>query len=155
MTIVRATTLVRATPAAVWEVLVDWPGQSRWIPLTTVDVLGDRDRGVGVRAVALSGRRLGRIPVGLLDRFVVTGWTAPTARGSAELEVLHLGPCFTGIGVFRLEPADGGTTVGCTEVFEVPGGGVAELAVRAVLPLMRKGLERSLRGLATLVEAGR
>ena len=154
MTAVQASVLVRAAPAAVWDVLVDWPGQSRWIPFTTVDVVGDRDRGIGVRAVALSGRRLGRIPVGLLDRFVVTGWTAPTGRGAAELEVLHLGPYFTGVGVFRLEPASGGTAVRCTEVFEVPGGRLVEVPVRAVLRVLERGLQRSLRSLAAIVEAG-
>ena len=41
------------------------------------------------------------LPVGLLDRFVVTGWSPP-AGGEAELEVLHLGPYFTGEGVFHL-----------------------------------------------------
>ena len=38
---------------------------------------------------------------GLLDRFIVTGWSPP-ADDTAELEILHLGPYFTGEGVFRL-----------------------------------------------------
>ncbi len=64
-------------------------------------VVTDHDEGLGVRAEALSGFWLGGLPVGLLDRFVVTGWTPPD-DGSAELEVLHLGPYFTGEGVFAL-----------------------------------------------------
>ncbi len=97
----------------VWDELVDWPGQSRWIPFTTVRITTPHEAGLGVRASALSGFWLGRLPVGLLDRFVVTGWTPPRARtaAAAELEVLHLGPYFTGVGVFRLRATRTGTTV--------------------------------------------
>lgn len=138
---------VSAEPARVWQVLVDWAGQSRWIPFTTVEVVSDHDQGLGVRAVALSGFRLGRIPVGLLDNFVVTGW-----RPAKELEVLHLGPYFTGEGAFRLEPHHGGTRVTATEVFSLPGGKPIEAIVRLGLPLMRAAFRRSLRGLATIAE---
>jgi hypothetical protein len=150
----QAATQVAAKPRIVWDVLVDWPSQSRWIPLTTVEVVSDHDQGLGVRAVALSGRRLGRIPVGLLDNFVVTGWTPPSDGATAELEVLHLGPYFTGEGVFQLKPADGGTAVRCIEGFRVPGGKPGEVLIRAALPLMRRALEHSLRRLAAIV-AGR
>ena len=136
-----------AEPARVWQVLIDWAGQSRWIPFTTVDVVSDHDQGLGVRAVALSGFRLGRIPVGLPDNFVVTGW-----RPAKELEVLHLGPYFTGEGAFRLEPHHGGTRVTATEVFSLPGGKPIEAIVRLGLPLMRAAFRRSLRGLATIAE---
>lgn len=136
-----------AEPARVWQVLINWAGQSRWIPFTTVEVVSDHDQGLGVRAVVLSGFRLGRIPVGLLDNFVVTGW-----RPAKELEVLHLGPYFTGEGAFRLEPHHGGTRVTATEVFSLPGGKPIEAIVRLGLPLMRAAFRRSLRGLATIAE---
>lgn len=138
---------VAAEPVRVWRVLIDWAGQSRWIPLTTVDIVSDHDQGLGVRAVVLSGFRLGGIPVGLLDNFVVTGWTP-----AKELEVLHLGPYFTGEGIFRLEPHGGGTRVTATEVFSVRGGKPIEAIVRLGLPLMRAGFRRSLRGLAAIAE---
>ena len=138
---------VSAEPARVWQVLVNWAGQSRWIPFTTVEVVSDHDQGLGVRAVVLSGFRLGRIPVGLLDNFVVTGW-----RPAKELEVLHLGPYFTGEGAFRLEPHHGGTRVTATEVFSLPGGKPIEAIVRLGLPLMRAAFRRSLRGLAAIAE---
>jgi hypothetical protein len=151
----QAATQVAAEPKVVWDVLVDWPGQSRWIPLTDVNVVSAHDQGLGVRAVALSGRRLGRIPIGLLDNFVVTGWTAPGTGATAELEVLHLGPCFTGEGVFQLKAAGGGTAVRCTEVFRVPGGKPVEVMIRAALPLMRRALEHSLQGLAAIADGRR
>lgn len=152
-----------ASVATVWEVLIDWTGQSRWIPFTTVRVITDRKVGVGVRAEALSGIWLGHIPLGLLDRFIVTGWsppttdtatadTAPTAD-TAELEILHLGPYFTGEGVFRLRGHHGKTTVSCTEVFSIPGGRLVEWPARLALPALRAGLARSLRALSALAEA--
>ena len=104
-----------------WQVLTDWEGQARWIPFTQVRVLTPHREGNGVRVAALSGFWLGSIPMGLLDRFIVTGWSPPSGA-QAELEILHLGPYFTGEGVFKLSGHAGGTTVECTEVFTVPGG---------------------------------
>lgn len=139
---------VAAPPPAVWAVLVDWSGQDRWIPFTTVTTTTDHDEGLGVRAEALSGFWLGPLPVGLLDRFVVTGWTPP-GRGRAELEVLHLGPYFTGEGVFALDPTPGGTTVTATEMINVAGG-VLDPVIRLALPVMRAGFAHSLRSLGAL-----
>ena len=143
---------VGAPVTAVWDVLVDWAGQSRWVPLTTVRVTTDRQAGLGVRAEALSGRWLGRIPLGLLDRFIVTGWS-PAVSDTAELEILHLGPYFTGEGVFRLTGYDGKTTVACTEVFSVPGGPLVEWLARLALPALHAGFARSLRALAAIAAA--
>jgi hypothetical protein len=143
---------INAPLAAVWDVLIDWTGQSRWIPLTTVRVITDRQVGLGVRAEVLSGVWLGRIPLGLLDRFIVTGWSPPVAD-AAVLEVLHLGPYFTGEGAFRLLAREGKTIVSCTEVFSVPGGRPVEWLARLAVPALRVGLARSLRALRAVVES--
>jgi hypothetical protein len=143
---------IDAPPSAVWDVLIDWTGQSRWIPLTTVRVITDRQVGLGVRAEVLSGVWLGRIPLGLLDRFIVTGWSPPVAD-TAVLEILHLGPYFTGEGAFRLLGHNGMTTVCCIEVFSIPGGRRVEWLVRLAVPALRVGLARSLRALSAVVEA--
>jgi hypothetical protein len=149
------TTAEVAAPAdRVWNVLVDWPGQGRWIPFTTVRTTSAHDAGLGVRVVALSGFRLGLIPVGLLDNFVVTGWTPPNGRKCrAELEVLHLGPYFSGEGVFRLDGHDRETTVCCIEVFRLPLAPLTEPVGRLLQPLLSGGLDLSLRRLAALCEA--
>lgn len=144
-----------APVAAVWDELVDWEGQGRWIPFTSVRPDGTRREGVGVHVSALSGVWLGRLPLGLLDRFVVTGWTPPTPDGWAELEVLHLGPYFTGPGVFRLEPETGGTAIRCVELFDLPGAAVTEPLARLALPLMRAGFRQSLNQLAAVAEQPR
>jgi len=137
-----------------WEVLVDWAGQARWIPLTTLEVLSPHDAGLGVRIAALSGFRLGGVPVGLLDNFVVTGWSPP-AGGHAELEVLHLGPWFTGEGVFHLSAEGSGTRVDCVELVTVPGGPPANAVVRRALPAMKAGFDVSLARFAAVAEGRR
>ena len=121
----EVSTEIAAPVDLVWNVLADWEGQSRWIPLTTVRVLTAHREGLGVRAAALSGFWLGPLPIGLLDRFIVTGWSPPNGH-HAELEILHLGPYFTGEGVFTLRGHAGGTTVECTELFTVPGWRLGE-----------------------------
>lgn len=149
-----AGTDIDADLGRVWEVLVDWEGQERWIPLTTLRVLSGHEEGLGVRVAALSGFWLGRLPVGLLDNFVVTGWSPPRA-GEAELEILHLGPYFTGEGVFHLSDRGGRTRVSCTELITVPGGRLTNALVGLTLPLMRLGFGQSLRQLAAVTEGER
>jgi hypothetical protein len=150
----EAGTEIGAGVDRVWEVLVDWAGQGRWIPLTTLRVVSAHDEGLGVRIAALSGFWLGRLPVGLLDNFVVTGWSPPHG-GEAELEILHLGPYFTGEGVFHLSERVGRTQVRCTELVTVPGGPLANALVGLSLPLMRFGFGQSLRQLAAVTEGRR
>ena len=149
-------TLIEAPVTRVWDELVDWTGQSRWIPFTTVRVMTAHDIGLGVRASALSGFWLGRLPVGLLDRFVVTGWTPPGGDDGivrAELEVLHLGPYFTGVGVFALQETGTGTKVSCVELFELPGGRLLDYPGRLLLPVLRSGFRLSLRRFAAVCES--
>ena len=152
----EAATEVAAPVTRVWKELIDWSGQSRWIPLTTVRIASDHDAGMGVRAAALSGFWLGRFPLGLLDRFVVTGWTPPTAGSDgqplAELEVRHLGPYFTGVGVFKLRGHEIGTTVTCAEDFDLPAARLLNPAGRLLLPVLRRGFGVSLRRFATVCE---
>lgn len=147
---------VQAPAEVVWSRLIDWGGQSDWIPLTTVTVLTDQTTGLGVRASALSGVQLGRVPLGLLDRFIVTGWMPPGDSRAGELEVLHLGPYFTGPGVFRVESTGPDQSrVSCTEVFDLPGGRPVESLAALLLPLMRLGLRSSLRTLDRIIRAER
>src|SRR5919107_1161216 len=97
-----------------------------------------------------------RVWQGLLDRFVVTGWTLPTAddgRTRAELEVLHLGPYFTGVGVFALDGTDASTRVSCVELFDLPGGALLDRPGRLLLPVLRTGFRLSLRRFAAVCES--
>ncbi|WP_152360372.1 SRPBCC family protein [Microlunatus speluncae] len=162
--LLTASVTVKVPVATAWRAVIDWPGQSRWIPFTTVTAVPsperpDTDEGIGVRVEALSGIRLGPLRIGLLDRFVVTGWTAPSEHGPDgtgphEVEVLHLGPGFTGVGTIRVLSAAGGSIIAVTESFLPPGGAPAAIIVRPLLPVLRAGLTFSLRRLAALLERG-
>ena len=59
----EVSTVVEASVDAAWEVLIDWAGQSRWIPFTTVNVTNDRSVGLGAQVEALSGVWVG-LPFG-------------------------------------------------------------------------------------------
>jgi hypothetical protein len=146
-----ASAIVGAAPARVWSELTDWAGQRRWIPFTNVRVIGPTS-GIGVRADALSGFWAGRVPIGLLDRFVVTDWNPP-GDDPGQLEVLHLGPYFTGPGAFSVTAAPGGARVDCVELFDLPGGTLTEPPARLLLPLMSRGFTYSLRRLASICES--
>jgi hypothetical protein len=135
----------------VWSQLTDWAGQERWIPFTTVRVTRGPAQGIGGRVEALSGFWLGPVAVGLLDRFVVTGWTPPGV-GPGELEVLHLGPYFTGEGVFRVQAVGSGSRITATELFNLPGGRPVEAVARLALPGMRRSFAASLAKLGAVSE---
>ena len=92
------------------------------------------------------------MPLGLLDRFVVTDWSPPGTE-PGRLEVLHLGPYFTGPGAFTVVPVGDGSRVDCVEVFDLPGGRLTETPARLLLPLMTRGFAVSLGRLARICEA--
>ena len=98
-------TEVRAPVTRVWDELVDWAGQSRWIPFTTVRITtahDDRRWAYGPRPCPASGS------AGCRSDCSTGSWSPagrrrrPDGPDGAELEVLHLGPYFTGVGVFAL-----------------------------------------------------
>jgi hypothetical protein len=152
----QVATEVAAPVTRVWTELIDWRGQSRWIPLTTVRIVSDRDEGLGVRAAALSGFWLGPLPLGLLDRFLVTEWTPPMPGADghlvAELGVRHLGPYFTGVGTFTLRGNEAGTTVTCVEEFDLPAAWMLNPLARLLLPVLRRGFGFSLKRFAAVCE---
>lgn len=151
----RVAHTIAAPSAVVWDVLVDWAGQRRWIPLTTVRVLSDHDTGLGVHCEALSGWWLGSVPLGLLDRFTVTAWQPPSPTADGLLEVLHTGPWFRGPGTFQLRAVGTGTEVHCSEIVDVVGGSLPTRVVGLLLPVMRLGFALSLRALGRVSSAGR
>lgn len=88
---------VAAPAQAVWDAVVDWERQGRWLPLTRVEVEeAGPGRGLGTRIVAWTG--LG--PLVVADRMTVTQWDPPrratvtktgrVLRGSAWFEVRPL-----------------------------------------------------------------
>ena len=125
-------------------------GQARWIPFTRRADHRRRRSGLGVRVAALSGFWLGPAagrPARPLRRHRLDA--APDG-GRAELEVLHLGPYFTGRGCFPARPAAGGTTIRRRAV-HLPRGRLVDPLAPLALPVMRVGV----RGRAWPARAGR
>ncbi len=146
----RGSVMVPASIEDTWAAMIDWVGQERWIPMTTMTVLGDQDQGIGTRIHAFHGLRLGPLPLGLIDNFVVTGWSAPHS-----IEVTHLGPYFTGVGLFDLAYRGVEKTwFNVVEVFDLPVAAVLETGARLLSPVLKAGLQHSLESFADLFTDG-
>ena len=109
-----------ASPAEVWDVLTDFAGHERFIPMTTMRVdPGDPRVGWGWAGVSGIG------PLGFADAMVLTRWEPPTADGHAaagegtaagRFAMLKVGRVLDGWADVRVEPAPaGGAAVTWTE----------------------------------------
>jgi Polyketide cyclase / dehydrase and lipid transport len=142
--VLRADTSVAISVERLWDLLVDWPRQREWIPLTRVRTTAGDGRGVGGRIEAWTG--VGR--VGFLDPMVITRWDPPWS-----CEVLHTGPTVRGEGGFEVRPDGVGARVVWWESLEVPWGSVGAVGWRLTAPGWRIALERALDRLRALAEA--
>ncbi|QDP97835.1 SRPBCC family protein [Microlunatus elymi] len=138
--------MVAATPEDVWPKLVDWTGQGQWIPMTTMQAIGRQVEGLGTRIRGRHGPSIGGRRLGFSDEMVVTCWEPPY-----ELEMTHLGPWFTGVGVFTIEARGLRTWLSVRERITVRGGKVAEKAALAFRPLLQRQLADSLQRFVRLV----
>lgn len=143
-----AAKVIDGTAAQVWDVITHWEGQRDWVPLTEVEVRSDQRAGVGTRCFAFSGWRLGPLPVGLPDHFVVTEWDPPH-----RLVVSHDGRAFVGDGIFDLIGRGGQTMVRLTERVRTPAGRLGDLALTIAEPIMVAGMLHSLSRLGAVVHA--
>jgi hypothetical protein len=118
VTSVSASVELPLAQAEAWAAVTDWVGQSRWMPLTSVEV-AEGDGALGTRLAARTG--LG--PLGFLDTMVIDVWEPPT-----RCEVEHTGRVVRGRGIFEVaEVAAGRSRVTWTEVLD----GVAARATAA------------------------
>jgi len=106
-----------ATAAEVWDVLTDFAGHERWIPMTTMRVDPGEPR-VGWGWAGVSG--VG--PLGFADAMVLSRWEPPSEAGGEGLggggrfSMLKVGRVLDGWADVRVEPApSGGATVTWTE----------------------------------------
>lgn len=133
MALLAVTTHVGASPARVWDVLLDWEGSAEWmVDATTVEVIGDQREGVGTRIRAVT--RVAGAP--LTDVMVVTRW-----EKERLIEVRHEGWPIRGVAWFEITPDGGGTRFEWAEELDPPLGPLGELGAR----LLRPSLERMLR----------
>jgi carbon monoxide dehydrogenase subunit G len=141
---VRETVDIDASPARVWDHVVDWPRQSEWIPATRVRGVTD-GTGIGTQIEAFTG--VG--PFGLRDTMTVTAWDPPH-----RCEVLHTGRVLRGEAGFVVTPrGDDGTRLEWWERFDLPAGPAGRLAWPAARPAVQLGIRRALQALRRSVES--
>ena len=134
-----ASVLIDASAQAVWDYLTDWPRQAEWMPLTTVEPVGEQTAGRGARIRADTG--IWRLRFS--DPMTITAWEPPH-----RLEVAHTGRVVRGDAGFVLQSAPGGVRLTWQERFVLPAGAAGALGWRLTAPLWQRGLDRSLRRLA-------
>ena len=134
---------VAAPVEVAWAALTDWRGQAGWMVLTTVTAEEGGHR-AGERLDAFT--RIGGI--GFHDPMEVTRWDPPR-----RVEVAHLGRVVRGTGVFEVRPAPGGAWLVWVEDLDLPLGWPGRIGFTLVRPAFQLMLRRSLRRLASQVEA--
>ena len=136
---VAARVTVAAGPDRVWEAVVDWSGQHRWILATRVS----GGQGVGAEVTG----RTGFGPAGFTDQMVITEWDPPR-----RCVVRHTGRLVRGLGVFEVLPRGAATEFRWAEHLMLPLPPAAgRLAALVLAPLVRGGLALSLRRFARLL----
>jgi hypothetical protein len=92
---------VRAPAGELWDLLVDWPRQSAWVPLTQLRV--DEAGGHGVGATLVARTHIG--PVGFDDLMRVVGWRPPQEpAGVGRVRIVHEGSVVGGVAEIEVRP---------------------------------------------------
>ncbi|HXF50428.1 MAG TPA: SRPBCC family protein [Dehalococcoidia bacterium] len=129
MPAVEVRTFIPAPPEAVWETIADLEAQPRWMSdVVELRVTSPQRQGVGV-TMAITSRFLFKT---IREVATVTTWDPPR-----RLAVRHSGD-FSGVGIFTLEPAPGGTVFVWREEVRPPFGPLG----LAVFPLLKPRLAR-------------
>lgn len=94
---------VAAPPPQVWEIITDWAGYARWMPLTTMR-LGPGPAGVGWSFAGLTG--VGRLRFS--DAMRITDWAPPADAGPGAFRLVKVGRLLAGWAEVRVLPIAGG-----------------------------------------------
>jgi uncharacterized protein YndB with AHSA1/START domain len=145
MASIEVSTLIRATPERVWEIIADLEGQRAWmVDVRRLEVTSEQKTGSGT-IVEVTSELFG-LPL-VKDVMEITDWVP-----NREFGVLHRGP-FKGTGAFVLTPIDGGTRFTWREDFEAPLGPLGELGHRLfVKPHLTTVFSRSLENVRRIAE---
>jgi carbon monoxide dehydrogenase subunit G len=138
---VASRVVVPAAPDQVWQAVVDWSGQHRWIIATRVY----GGQGPGATVVG----RTGIGPLGFTDTMVITSWEPPR-----RCVLHHSGPLVRGDALFEVTPAGAGSQFSWTEQLQLPMAAAARLAWPVIRPLLQRGMNMSLRRFARLFPPG-
>lgn len=140
---------IKASQQAVWNAIVDWENQGRWMLQTHVVVPEGAPRsGVGARIEAFTGVLPKQRLFGFLDHMTVTSWEPPHT-----CDVLHTGKVVRGTGRFELfSMTSSQTTFVWSEHLRLPFGIIGRLGWILVGPIMRAAVQFSLARFARYVE---
>lgn len=144
---IEVSTHIESDPARVWEVLVDWEGQARWMrDARSVTVRSPHREGTDV-VVRCRTDILGGLVV--TDDMVTTEWEEPRIIG-----IRHLGRLIRGEGAFELAPTGYGTHLTWWEEIDPPLGPLGEAVTTvALVPWIRRVFRGSLAALKRLCES--
>lgn len=144
---IEATTHIEAEPARVWEVLVDWERQPRWMrDARSVTVQSPHREGVDV-VVRCRTDIAGGLVVN--DDMVTTEWKEPEV-----MAVRHVGRLIRGVGAFELSPTPYGTRFTWWEEVDAPFGPLGEAVANvALVPAVRRVFRSSLAALKRVCES--
>ncbi|WP_375493103.1 SRPBCC family protein [uncultured Jatrophihabitans sp.] len=131
------------SPLAAWERVVDWPRHGRYVPLTTVAVTTDRQRGVGTVFTAHTG--VGRL--GFDDPMEVVEWQPPANGNGGRCRLEKRGRVMIGWAELTVEPHGSGARVTWTE--DAKPAGLPAFTDRASVAAGRLLFRRVLRKLLT------
>jgi Polyketide cyclase / dehydrase and lipid transport len=137
----EASVVLRLSPEAAWDVVMDWERQSRWMLLTRV--WGTENGGIGVGGGVAARTSVGG--VGFTDDMVITHWDPPR-----ECTVKHLGKVVRGTGTFTIVPVSSGSVFSWEEDVDPPLGRLGWIVARPAFELM---MRISLRRLVREVQA--
>lgn len=144
---IEATVHVEAPPQRVWDVLVDWENQPRWmVDARRVVVTSHHRAGVDTTISCATDIALGVV---VDDPMLVTEWDEPRVLG-----VRHLGRLIRGAGAFELAETPYGTALSWWEEAEMPLGPVGEFVGElVVVPYVERLFRTSLSDLKRIAES--
>ena len=95
--------LVAVPPRQVWDVVTDWAGYARWMPLTTMR-LDEGPTRVGWGFAGLTG--VGRLR--FADVMRITDWAPPSEAGPGSFRLVKVGHLLAGWAEVSVLPLGGG-----------------------------------------------
>ncbi|CAN5591475.1 MAG: SRPBCC family protein [Euzebyaceae bacterium] len=145
---VEVATHIQAPPERVWDVLVDWENQPRWmVDARRVSVVSPHREGVGLVLRCPTTIAAGIV---VTDVLVVTEW-----QPQRRIAVRHAGWLIRGYGAFELGPSVDGTDFTWWEEIDAPLGSLGDAVAKALaVPHASRVFRRSLAGLKRRCEEG-
>lgn len=128
--LVESLAVVPVSPEVLWDVLLRWEDQARWMKdADSVRVLSPHRTGVGVR-IAVRTRVL-NVPL-FTEQLEVTDWEPPRRLVLAHRSFVR------GVGTWSLEPEGSGTRFTWTEELTLPIPIFGVLALLVYRPFLRR-----------------